>query len=228
MSTKPHQKGQTTHAAHEVNIDRVLPLIRSKIDRSSEPADCVRQIQGKAERAANAANEIAQMIRYSHETPNDELAFLLRVATFFDSLSRAMGAERKRAKIMEHRKKKEREAQLEQDIRNLGVELFGASPEPESIMSMAADFIDFCNSADDYLKAKHGVAFGVLPVFCSTFKLEGAVGDGNLTSIARCLTLLRMEMKDTGQAWTAQSGEHGYIAGWADFIEYRNCRRVTL
>ncbi len=224
-----HQQGQYTHAADEVAPDRMLPVIRAKLERSSKPLDCVRRIQGNAKRAASAVSEIAQMIKYYPETPYSELAFLQRVATFFDSLSKSMEGEKKRAKIIERREKKASEAKLERDIKNSITGLFGQSQEAEVIRSMAADLITFNESVDDYLKAKYSVAFGMLPIacFCLAPELERAVADGDLSNITRCIALLHTEMKDKGRHWIGENGEAFYVAGWADFIEYCDGLRVT-
>jgi hypothetical protein len=130
--------------------------------------------------------------------------------TFAVTQREAASAQKTRA----NKQQREEEARIAATV----LELFGAPPDPQVIISMASDLVSFATEIESWA-SKHRGADKALIDF-DEFEIKRALRNSNVTILAQAVAKARIQVPSRGQRHESKDGRwwHG---GWEDFIAWR-------
>ena len=118
------------------------------------------------------------------------------------------------------RKTRDNKQQREEDARIAAavLELFGEAPDPQAIISLASDLINFAADIESWA-SKHRRADKALIDF-DEFEIKRALRNSNVTILAKAVAKARIRVPLRGQRHDSKEGRwwHG---GWEDFVAWR-------
>ncbi len=202
------------------NADKLGTLLIPKFAALGGEARA-KKLRSNAARVAGTAREILAMFGPSENVPETEKVFLQHVVRFFDSLNASFEVAQRGAKTIKARVDAEmlatHEARMEEIIRLT----FAGHVDLETVRAMAEQLQTFASRKTcDEEARRRGVDRAYFPI-TREIELRAALKSGDVKKIAREIAEIRLETEERGRQWTDQ-GESCYLAGWADFLEFRS------
>lgn len=187
-----------------------------------------KKYRGNLKRAATAARDTATLFDgypYPERTElAEDIELLRKAAKLLDELADDFEvAQRKADKIQKDailaREKKD-EAERQAAI----MELFGATPDPETVYAMALDLAYFDGRGSDEFARTKGCERGLLAGNFDISGLSYAARNKDLKGTLKRLADNRIASQWPGRLHVTSSGERWWHAGWDDFLAWRKVR----
>lgn len=202
----------------EPNASNLFPLLKERFT-GFQGEENAKRFRMNAAKAASAAREILSLAQRGGTVPRVEENFLRQAAQFFEHLNGIFhnaqaGAKRAAAKV-----EAERKAKHEAKIKELVVLMFGESPAAAEVLAMGEALLKFDKEANEWLTKRYKVAKAYVSIY-RDYQLKSALRIGDTANVAREVAENRLEIGEFGRRWL-DGEESGYVAGWADFEQYR-------
>ena len=208
-----------TKKAHvEPNASNLFPLLKERFTGFQGEVNAKR-FRTNAAKAASAAREILSLAQRGGTVPRVEEDFLRQAAQFFEHLNGIFHNAQAGAKRAAANAEAERKAKHEAKIKELVVLTFGESPAAAEVLAMGEALLRFDKEANDWLTKRYKVAKAYVSIY-RDYQLKSALRTGDAAKVAREVAENRLEIGERGRRWV-DGEESGYVAGWADFEQYR-------
>jgi len=205
----------------------IWPTDRQRImtERFADPhvgEDAAKRMGGNTKKAATAALEIKKLL---DSLPYEkrlgmaaDIESLEQAVSVLNSYTDAFGVAQREAafarEVRDHKHQREQEARVAATVR----QLFGESPDPLVITSMATDLVAFTTEIKSWARQQHGVDKALMDI--DEFEIKQALGKGHVTILAKAVANARLQLPLHGERHETKEGLwwHG---GWEDFIAWR-------
>ena len=201
--------------------DRQRIMIERFVDHHGGE-DAAKRIVGNTKRAATAALEIKKLL---DSLPYEkrlgmasDIERLEQAASVLNSYTDAFGIAQREAvfarEVRDNKHHREQEARVAATV----LQLFGESPEPLVITSMATDLVAFTTDIKSWTRQHHGVDKSLIDI--DEFEIKQALRNGNVTILAKAVAKARLQLPLRGERHETKDGLwwHG---GWEDFVAWR-------
>lgn len=202
----------------EPNASNLFPLLKERFT-GFQGEENAKRFRTNAAKAASAAREIISLVQHGGTVPRVEEDFLRQAAQFFEHLSGIFHNAQTVAKRAAANAEAERKAKHEAKIKELVVLTFGESPTVAEVLAMGEALLNFDKEAKDWLTKRYKVAKAYVSIY-RDYQLKSALRTGDTAKVAREIAENRLEIGERGRRWV-DGEEAGYVAGWADFEQYR-------
>ena len=210
---------RTTKKAHvEPNASNLFPLLKERFTGFQGEVNAKR-FRTNAAKAASAAREILALAQRGGTVPRVEEDFVRQAAQFFEHLNGIFHNAQAGAKRAAANAEAERKAKHEAKIKELVVLTFGESPAAAEVLAMGEALLKFDKEANDWLTKRYKVEKAYVSIY-RDYQLKSALRTGDASKVAREVAENRLEIGERGRRWV-DGEESGYVAGWADFEQYR-------
>ena len=185
--------------------------------------DAAKRMGRNTKMAATAALEIKKLL---DSLPYEkrlgmaaDIESLEQAASVLNSYTDAFGVAQREAavarEVRDHKHQREQEARVAATV----LQLFGESPEPLVITSMATDLVAFTTEIKSWARQQHGVDKALVDI--DEFEIKQALGNRNVTILAKAVAKARLQLPLRGERHESKDGLwwHG---GWEDFMAWRS------
>lgn len=214
----PSPERTTKKADVEPNASNLFPLLKEHFTGFQGEVNAKR-FRTNAAKAASAAREILSLVQRGGTVPRVEEGFLRQSAQFFEHLNGIFHNAQAGAKRAAANAEAERKVKHEAKIKELVVLTFGESPAAAEVLAMGEALLRFDKDANDWLTKRYKVAKAYVSIY-RDYQLKSALRTGDAAKVAREVAESRQEIGERGRRWV-DGEESGYVAGWADFEQYR-------
>lgn len=213
MTTQPKK------TAGRINHQHLAAALKEKFSIYGGEAQAKR-LRINAARVSSTARDLLKMVGSDARVPNAERDFLREVATFFDGLNDVFKAQQTTSKLAKSKAEAEWHAKNEAEIAATITELFGPSPDPNTVLHHGKALMAFANDADR-AKAQARILGVDRWYFFITRMIEfrTAITKADTTTLAREIALVKMDGYTRGRYWNDRE-TRCYAAGWDDFTSY--------
>jgi len=184
--------------------------------------DAAKRMGGNTKKAATAALEIKKLL---DSLPYEkrlgmaaDIESLEQAVSVLNSYTDAFGVAQREAafarEVRDNKHQREQEARIAATVR----QLFGESPEPMAITSMATDLVAFVTEIKSWARQQHGVDKALMDI--DEFEIKQALRNRNVTILAKAVAKARLQLPLRGERHETKDGLwwHG---GWEDFMAWR-------
>lgn len=219
-------KGAKKNIAESQQPDvRAVDRQRFMIERFADPhggEEAAKRFRANAKKAATTALEIKGLLdslpyekRLAVATDIERLEQAVSVLnSYTDTFAVAQQEASNAGKIRKDKYQREQEARIAAIV----CQLFGESPDPHVITSMASALVAFATDIKTWARQHHAVDKALFDI--DEFEIKQALRNGNVTLLAKAVAKARLQVPLHGERHESNDGRwwHG---GWEDFIAWR-------